>query len=522
MTRHSQNDHTKTKNTRSQAWLPFAVFLVLGCSLVAVLWPLFRTGFFVSDDGEWMVIRLSAFYQSLAAGQFPVRYLGRLNNSYGYPVANFLYPGLLYIGSFLHVVGLSFLDAIKTIMAGSVVVGAVAIFMALRSRFRLVPSSMGALSFIFAPYLLYDLYHRGSVGEVLAIGVAALIFLALEKNWIWLLSPCVALLIISHNTVALIIGVAIMGYLLVHTHRVRMFIGAALGVGAATFFWLPALLEKGLVRFNGTVISDPRTYFVGMDNATLLGFATVISLGLLYGHTRTLKNRDFVTVAMILFGIGMSVAISFPLWNMPYLGQLVQFPYRFLVLPVLLGPWVVALAIDRTKGWQRWVLGAIFFLIWTQGVANTLQQISFVNRPEGFYTTNESTTNVAAEYMPKWVSDIPVRRPVETLEVINGDVNITTRTFNGEHIKLDIEANTQSTIQINKIYYPGWGVTIDSRLIPVNYGNPLGVMQIDVPQGSHVLEATFRETPARLAADFVSVLCVCVYIAVIRKLQKQT
>ncbi|MBI5019227.1 hypothetical protein HZB58_03065 [Candidatus Gottesmanbacteria bacterium] len=66
--------------------------LLIGIALFAVLYPLMRPGFFVSDDGEWMIIRLSAFYQSLADGQFPVRYLGRLNNSYGYPVANFLYP----------------------------------------------------------------------------------------------------------------------------------------------------------------------------------------------------------------------------------------------------------------------------------------------------------------------------------------------------------------------------------------------------------------------------------------------
>ncbi|MEK7065711.1 MAG: hypothetical protein AAB961_01850, partial [Patescibacteria group bacterium] len=73
-----------------------------------VLWPLLRSGFYISDDGEWMVIRLSAFYQSLAEGQFPVRFLGRLNYSYGYPVANFLYPGFLYIGSILRFIGFSF------------------------------------------------------------------------------------------------------------------------------------------------------------------------------------------------------------------------------------------------------------------------------------------------------------------------------------------------------------------------------------------------------------------------------
>jgi len=30
-----------------------------------IIWPLFRQGFWQSDDGEWMVIRFSAFHESL-------------------------------------------------------------------------------------------------------------------------------------------------------------------------------------------------------------------------------------------------------------------------------------------------------------------------------------------------------------------------------------------------------------------------------------------------------------------------
>jgi hypothetical protein len=83
--------------------LLWIIALVALCFLV--LAPLLRPGLLVTDDGDWMVIRLSAFYQSLREGQFPVRFLGRLNYSYGYPIANFLYPGFLYIGSAIHATG---------------------------------------------------------------------------------------------------------------------------------------------------------------------------------------------------------------------------------------------------------------------------------------------------------------------------------------------------------------------------------------------------------------------------------
>ncbi len=498
------------------------VLIVMGIALALVLWPLTHAGFYVSDDGEWMVIRLSAFYQSLANGQFPVRYLGRLHNSYGYPVANFLYPGFLYIGSLLHLIGLSFLDSVKVILGASVIGAAAAIFIALRNRFRIVPSLVGSLSFIFSPYLLYDLYRRGSVGEVLAMFAAALLLLAIEKSWIWLVAPSVALLIVSHNTVALIAGAAIFVLILAHAHRLRYMASFVFGAGAAAFFWMPALLEKGLVRFGFTVISRPETYFISMENATLLGFSTVIALGILMGSRKKLPLRDISIAVLVLGGLLMSLALSSFIWKLPIVSQLVQFPYRFLVIPVLLGPWIVAMALERVKGWQNTLLCVVFLLIWIQGAGGQLQRVIFVNREAGYYTTNEATTTVANEYMPRWVSDIPLSRPIETLEVIDGDVSFTSRTFAGERINVNIEANTESIVQINKIYYPGWGITIDDRLIPINYGNAFGVMRVVVPQGSHRLEAAFRETPMRFAADMLSVVSVLGYLVWMRKTYKRT
>src|SRR6266498_4351646 len=70
------------------------LFIIL-FSLPAIL-PLLHPGFFSTDDGEWMIIRLSAFYPAFADGQFPVRFMERLNFGYGYPVAEFLYPGIMY------------------------------------------------------------------------------------------------------------------------------------------------------------------------------------------------------------------------------------------------------------------------------------------------------------------------------------------------------------------------------------------------------------------------------------------
>ena len=97
----------------------YVIFLIL-ISLVA-LWPFFKKGFFETHDGEWMVIRFSAFHQTLTGGQFPVRFVDRLNNNYGYPVLNFLYPLPFYLSEIPKILGIGFVDSVKiTFIASSV------------------------------------------------------------------------------------------------------------------------------------------------------------------------------------------------------------------------------------------------------------------------------------------------------------------------------------------------------------------------------------------------------------------
>src|SRR3989338_6633625 len=102
----------------AKKYLPIVILLLL---MIPSIWFLLLPGFFESDDGEWMVISFSAFYQAFVDGQFPVRFLGRLNYGFGYPVANFLYPGFMYLAIPIKAVGFSFVDSIKIILIASMI-----------------------------------------------------------------------------------------------------------------------------------------------------------------------------------------------------------------------------------------------------------------------------------------------------------------------------------------------------------------------------------------------------------------
>src|SRR3989338_1963749 len=140
-------------------------YLVLIALSLIALWPFFKKGYFETHDGEWIVIRFSAFHQTLASGQFPVRFVDRLNNNYGYPVLNFLYPLPFYLSEVPKTIGFGFVDSVKITFIISSVFSVVTMFWALSQYFSKYASLAGSIIYLFIPYRFIDLYVRGSLGE---------------------------------------------------------------------------------------------------------------------------------------------------------------------------------------------------------------------------------------------------------------------------------------------------------------------------------------------------------------------
>ncbi|MBI4062464.1 hypothetical protein HY410_00925 [Candidatus Gottesmanbacteria bacterium] len=482
-----------------------------------VLWPLLRSGFYVSDDGEWMVIRLSAFYQSLAEGQFPVRFLGRLNNSYGYPVANFLYPGFLYIGSLLHFLGLSFVNSIKIILGASVVGAALFLFASLRRSFSPLSSFIGVFSFLTAPYLAFDLYKRGSVGEILALLGAAMAIWSLEAGYVLVFPLAIALGVVSHNSLALLFTIFFCVYLLV-ARRFNWFIHVAIGLGLSAFFWIPAIVERHLVKFSSLRISNPRQYFVTLQNIDDLGLlfiaASIVYL-VMRVHRSSSWGRGIYTGGFFV-GLFLASPWSEMIWNNPVFARLFQFPFRMLAIVLLCGPWLIAHSVEHLRSVRGKLVG-LYIVLGLLSLVPILTSINFVDRPEGYYATNEGTTTVADEYMPKWVRSNVTERNSNRIEIFQGRGTIVPRLVNTQSVDATLILEADSIIGVNTIYYPGWGVTIDDHPTSVDYKNDRGLMRVNVPRGTHHLVAEFRETPLRFVADSVSVASFIIYVLVIAK-----
>ncbi len=491
--------------------------------LIPSIAPLLNKGFFVTDDGEWMIIRLSAFYQAFADGQFPVRFLHRLNFDYGYPVATFVYPGFMYIGSFIHLLKISFVDTIKVILGLSMAGSMVFTFFWLKNFFSKSASVIGGLFYLYSPYYLYDVYERGSVGEVLALGILPFVLWQLERKSILWASISIGILITAHNTLALLFITFIFLYVFlnysVSKNRKQFYnnvLSVTLGFGISAFFWLPAITELENTIFSKTIVSDWREYFASISLAgysTILVFITSLLL-LLSKKAEINKHR----LAVLFLGVGifstfMATKFSIFLWQFFPVG-FIQFPFRFLSVTLISAAFLSAFAFSMFRNINKLVFMIVSIAILTFSAFQYLTNVDYVDKGEGYYVTNDSTTTVKNEYTPTWVKEIPTQRPSKKVEVVkgNGEIQNLVHASNKISFVADIKYS-EAIVKINTIYWPGWKLYKNNEEIKVTYNNPQGVTTFILDPGIWQLELRFEETKNRLVSDIISVTSLVVLLA---------
>lgn len=522
------------------------IFLLLLLILPAVR-ALLKTGFFLSHDGEWMIIRLSDFHRSFVSGQIPVRWAARLNHQFGYPVFNFLYPLSLYLGEFFHLAGLDFIWSIKAVFIFSFFLSGIFMYLWIKEKWGRMAGLIAALIYVYAPYHLADVYVRGSLGEALAFVFPPLLFWQIEKasrrNQV-IAGLAFAGLIMSHNTMALLFTGLLGFYLLCrprHTsqesrslpqHLRGVTTAIMLGLGLSCFFWLPALWDQRFVIFSQVQVSDFFLHFPSLKQLIIPSWGYGPSLpglaqdqisfqigivSLLVGLTALIWPRKikFWLAAFWLVFFFM-LPVSGMLWRLFPVHGLIQFPWRLLALMAFISAVLAGFIIFQIR-W-KWQLPLVIF----SGAFLIFQSFQyarpseFINRPLGFYTTNEDTTTVQAEYTPIWVKEMPEKRASQKVEILAGDGEIGELDLNSKKISFQIDLTESSQLRINTHYFPGWQLLVNGQRQPIDYQSA-GLIDFSLPAGQYSVMAVFTETPVRLAADLISFVSLLIALFLLRK-----
>ncbi len=436
--------------------------------LLPIIFPFIKPGLPITDDLSLLTIRFSAFHQALRDGQIPVRWLGRLNNEYGYPVMNFIYPAPFYGAEIFHLLGLNFQNSIKTILVLSTIFSSFFTFLWLKQKFSKIPALLGAFLYVWHPYYLYDLYSRGSLGEIFALIWPPLIFFFLDrKNWLFA-SVFTAILITSHNSLA--------------------------------FLFFPIILIYAYLSLH-----SPTSQCLNISLSSISRYRKYLNI-----------SQDFVF--FVLFSIFLSAWFTFPAlceqqftvfsqtqisdWQFPILGRLLQFPFRLWSLTIPFVPFILGWIWHKNKSSSLYFLFTIFYLLSSIVI---LRQVKYEIKPDSWYSTNESTTTTRDEYLPKWVKIKPAGRPDQKIETLDNNAKISQVKAKNHWISFVFDATASATIQINTVYFPGWQVKIDNQPTTINYTNDRGLIIFSVPSGHHEVLVSFVRTPVRILGEILTI-----------------
>jgi len=290
-----------------------------------------------------------------------------------------------------------------------------------------------------------------------------------------------------------------------------------LSLGISAFFWIPALYEQRFTVFGKTVIADPETYLGKSASISVASFGILIASALVF--VVRIENETKRKLARMMAIVGMvsmfftSPASSF-FWNGTAVSMIVQFPYRLLAVLWITGPFVVASVIGLLPRAAMILCGLVVVISSVPFVFSILTSTSSIYHEEGYYSTNESTTTTHDEYMPIWVKIKPVSHSYDRVVFIKGAGVIKPVRIDTQHIDIKITAEEDSIIQINTIYYPGWGGMIDGVPMKIMFDNPMGLMRVLVPKGEHHLVMAFRETPLRFITLLISFFTVVTWFFV--------
>jgi hypothetical protein len=551
------------------------IFLILTVLLsVPSVVALFHFGFYGASD-DLHVAWLFEMDKIIRMGQIPPRFVPDLSFGFGYPLFNFAFPLPFYLGEIFHLVGFTLVDSIKIVFGLSLIGSGVAMYLLLNQFVSKFFSLAGTLVYVYTPYRSTDVYIRGAFGESLTFVFLPLLLWAavkiykssLESKKIdWKSASVIALslaaLVLTHDIVSYMFFpffLLFILFLLILSKWKKVLLwgnlaGVAGGLLISLYFWLPAIVESRLMTY-GTVFNfvdhfptirqlftpyfgygasvagpyDLLSFFMGTLNIFLIFAGGAIAL-LKWKKISPLDKTVMVwlTAVFLITFFFMNHRSAF-LWEVLPFFPYFQFPWRFLTLITLTSViFLIPFKYLNLKKLNFLIPGLLAVLAITLNY-NYFKPHDFLERTDGYYINryvpvpfaSEDYYTTQEEYLrlPKDNEKRPDRNyPVVYSEK---DFDFEIVETNGMYSKINVSLGDETRINYSKYYFPGWYAKINGKNTDIAIGKPFGQISITVPEGNHVLEFGFSETPVKIVLDIVSLAALLVAFILIFKKSKK-
>ncbi|MCL4418690.1 6-pyruvoyl-tetrahydropterin synthase-related protein [Patescibacteria group bacterium] len=525
-----------------------SLFIIFIFAFLAVF-PLLHPGLIPTHDGEYHVVRFYEFNKTLTDGNWYPRWASDLNFGFGIPLFNYVYPLPNYVSSFFHIFGISFIDAFKLNLFAALLLAVLFFYLWTRSFFEEKGAIVGAIFYLFSPYMFVDTYIRGSVGEVWAIALfpaflwAITEFIYKDKKVFFPVSVIfLALIIFSHNILALMFfPFAVLYSLFIiflskkrKTLIIKLLALITLGLGLSSIFWLPALSETKYTV--GLQIFDYKNNFpnfyqllfpswgsgffggnLASEMSVQIGVANLLTLLIsIIAFVKLMRKKDYRGKLMGFFIISffavtfLMLRISLPIWEKIPLMNYFQFPWRFLSLTILICSFLAAGIFSVVK--QKAFFIAMLFLPVVLAF-NYARPAYYIDRTDSYYITRpnfiDGTNSIGNSFNTIWFKAKPVRKN-EKIELLGkGKINI--KELKSNSYKFDAMLSESSKAVVNTAYFPGWTAYVDGRPQGVKIEDN-GTFSYLLPAGNHSSTIVLEDTLIRRVSMYLSAISLLIVL----------
>ena len=540
-----------------KSW-PFLLGLIISASL---LWPQFAAPSYPYHD-DVTFIRLFEMDKCFKDGQIPCRWVPDLGNLYGYPLFNYYAPLPYYFGELIYFFTTNIIFSVKIMFVVSFIGSYIFMYLLARKFWGPMGGALSAIFYSLAPYHAVDFYVRGALGEMWGLMFFPAIFWAftrLQENSnirnMLLAGLFPALLATSHNlsTFLFLLPTVIWIAVLYFKKRAKQFLFFSLGsiviaFGLASFYILPAIVEKDLVHVDSTTSgyffytehfkgfkkllgnyfgyggsfrevpggpTDGIPYQIGWVH--LLGFLiSIYTAWMLWKKKRWFAIVLISSAVMVLVSAFMINPRSEFIWKTIEPLKYLQFPWRFLMLVIFFISFLAGSFSLLNFKYKNHLWAVLLALVFAMNFSNF--------KPEFFTQDNDKeilsgqnwerrVNRAIFDFLPIYSKDPPGELAAQRYQILTGDTKISDFKEGTNWINFSADTKTHSIIRLSQYYFPDWKIFVDGIDTKIEYkDNSLGLMTIILGEGNHKIEAKLFDTPVRSISNMITSLTAVLFL----------
>ncbi|NLX11470.1 MAG: YfhO family protein [Chloroflexi bacterium] len=554
--------------------IDWPAILVIALAAVIAAPLLLQSGLSHSVGMQGLISRTVQMAQSIQADVLYPRWAPDFNYGYGSPLWNYLPPLPHYLTGMHHVLAQTSPElSIKMITALAVGLAGLEMLVFVRQRWGMYAGLLAAAAYLYSPQVAQvKPYLDGDLAGLLAMGLFPAALWALDRvrsgpggwpiAWAALL---LAALWLADTPLNLVQAVILLGWLgwdtltrpEPRTGQWRIALAFGLSIALSAFFWLPALLERGDVRWEPisaeleapasglsllemlgqpalldlSAINPVPTPAIGVAlwvltlAGVVLGAATIWrrSAGRWQQMRREVTPEQWQGLYFIVVGVLLVILATPPaarLWD-ALLPAWPGFDARDLLAVIV---FCGAVGVGQLGHWAEMSLRPGYAALVTAGTLVLLVlaalPILAVPQPANIPQTepnaivwDEAGYAAASHYagwlIPNAVRTVPGPSPALHASYQTGVVDKILRDPVPPAVQIDViehrpqsdrfavSASTPVSLTVLTFYFPGWRARIDGNPAPIRVEQPSGFMLVNVPDGQHEVSLTFGSTRAR-------------------------